>query len=164
MRKKLHHLRNDYAADALIEEHAGKHPVAQFQKWFDDLLKSSYKEPTAVILATSSRNGKPSARTVLMKEFSKDGFVFFTNYKSRKGQELEDNPRAALLFYWDVLERQVRIEGTVKKTDTKISDEYFDSRPRQSRISAVASPQSKIVDDRFVLERKVKELEEKFSG
>jgi len=150
--------------DILSEANAEQHPVNQFKKWFDDVLKAGFKEPTAMALATSTRNGKPSARMVLMKEFSMDGFVFYTNYQSRKGKELAQNPQASLLFYWDKLERQVRIEGAAEKVSSNVSDEYFNSRPRQSRLSALASPQSKVIEGRGVLEKKMHELESKFSG
>ncbi len=150
--------------NTLSEKNAERHPVDQFDKWFRDVLKRKFKEPAAVMLATATTGGKPSARAVLMKDFSKEGFVFFTNYSSRKGRELQKNPKAAMLFYWDVLERQVRVEGAVTKAGKEISDKYFDSRPRLSRISAIASPQSRILADRTMLEKKVNELTTKFEG
>ena len=164
MRRRFQAHGNNNSADALSEENTEKHPTDQFKKWYHDVLKANFKEPTAVILATSRRNGKPSVRTVLMKDFSEEGFVFFTNYQSRKGRELKQNPKAAMLFYWDTLMRQVRVEGTVQKVSPDISDKYFDSRPRQSRISAIASPQSAVIESRFDLEKKAARLESKFFG
>jgi len=148
----------------LTEDRVEKHPYLQFDKWFKEVLKADFKEPTAVILATSTRSGKPAARAVLMKEYNKEGFVFYTNYNSRKGKALRENPSAALLFYWDRLERQVRIEGKVAKVNKEQSDDYFDIRPRESRIGAIASPQSEVIDDRHVLERRVAELAKKFEA
>ncbi len=159
---KIAELRKDYQLLTLDEKDIEKHPSDQFEKWFKDVLKCDFREPTAVILATCSRDAKPSARTVLMKEFSKDGFTFFTNYHSRKGRELEENPKATLLFYWDLLERQVRVEGMVEKVSDEESDKYFDFRPRESRISAIASPQSQVVENRESLESKVNELTSEF--
>jgi len=148
----------------LTEDRVEKHPYLQFDKWFKDVLKADFREPTAVILATSTRRGKPSARAVLMKEYNENGFVFYTNYQSRKGRELDENPRAALLFYWDRLERQVRVEGKVSKVSSRQSDDYFGIRPRESRIGAIASPQSEVIKDRMVLEKKVAELAKKFEA
>ncbi len=164
MENTIHSLRNDYKLNALDEKRVNKNPMVQFRLWFGEMLAEDFKEPTAVVLATSSKKGKPSARVVLLKDYSDQGFLFFTNYSSRKGKELTENPRAALLFYWDKLERQVRIEGMVKKTGKEISDNYFDSRPKQSRISAVVSPQSQVVANRSVLEKKVEALQTKFPG
>ncbi|GIV34934.1 MAG: pyridoxine/pyridoxamine 5'-phosphate oxidase [Chitinophagales bacterium] len=146
----------------LSEETIEKNPFDQFEKWFNDVLKANFKEPTAVALATCSRDLKPSVRMVLMKDFSREGFVFYTNYMSRKGREIEENPKAALLFYWDILERQVRVEGLIEKVPDSVSDKYFDSRPRESRIGALASPQSQVIASREVLEQKVAELQKQF--
>lgn len=162
MKNAIHSLRNDYKLKELNESEVDKDPMEQFRKWFGEMLLQDFKEPTAVTLATSTRKGKPSVRTVLMKDYSSEGFLFFTNYSSRKGRELAQNPRAAMLFYWDKLERQIRIEGIVKKADKAISDHYFDSRPRQSRIGAIASPQSKVIPNRAVLEKKVEALQAKY--
>lgn len=135
-------LRTEYKKGALDEESADADPVRQFARWWDEVLQSKLPEPNAMTLATADRNGAPSARTVLLKGYDESGFVFFTNYESRKGRELADNPRAALLFFWAELERQVRIEGTVEKIAGPESDEYYRSRPLPSRIGAWASPQS----------------------
>lgn len=162
MKNSLHSLRNDYKLKELNESDVDKDPMEQFRKWFGEMLLEDFKEPTAVTLATSTKKGKPSVRTVLMKDYSEDGFLFFTNYTSRKGKELTENPRAAMLFFWDKMERQIRIEGTVKKTDKTVSDTYFESRPRQSRLSAIVSPQSKVIANRRVLEKKVESLQAKY--
>lgn len=162
MKKPLHALRNEYQLKSFDEKDAKKNPLEQFRAWFDEMLSEQFKEPGAVVLATSSKGGKPSARVVLLKQFDESGFVFFTNYQSKKGKELSENPRAALLFYWDKLERQVRIEGKVVKTNAQISGAYFDSRPRQSRIGAIASPQSKVIAGRSALEKRMKTLQHEF--
>ena len=135
-------LRTDYKKGALDDESADADPVRQFARWWDEVLHSQLPEPNAMTLATADRNGVPSARTVLLKGYDESGFVFFTNYESRKGRELAENPRAVLLFFWAELERQVRIEGTVEKLAAAESDEYYRSRPLPSRIGAWASPQS----------------------
>jgi len=135
-------LRTEYKKGALDEESADANPVRQFARWWDEVLQSKLPEPNAMTLATADRNGVPSARTVLLKGYDASGFVFFTNYQSRKGRELADNPHAALLFFWAELERQVRIEGRVEKIAAADSDEYYRSRPLPSRIGAWASPQS----------------------
>lgn len=141
-----------------------KHPADLFDKWFQEMLQAGFKEPQAVALATSAKNGKPSVRMVLMKEYSAEGFVFFTNYYSRKGKELMENPSAALLFFWDKLERQVRIEGAVKKVSAQESDAYFNIRPRESRIGAIASTQSSVLKNRSQLENKVIALTKQFAA
>lgn len=139
----------------LSELSVEKNPFDQFHKWFQEVLENNFKEPTAMIVATSNAAGEPSVRTVLMKDYSEKGIVFFTNYQSKKGKNLEENPHAALLFYWDILERQVRIRGKVEKTSASVSDEYFASRPKASRIGAIASAQSRVTDKQ-VLEHEVK--------
>ncbi|NWG27113.1 MAG: pyridoxamine 5'-phosphate oxidase, partial [Ignavibacteriaceae bacterium] len=135
-----------------------------FQKWFNELLNLDLIEPNAMILATADNNAKASARVVLLKGLSNKGFSFFTNYKSRKGQNLSENSFASLLFFWAELERQVRIEGKIKKLSRFESRKYFDTRPLESRIAAWASEQSKIIPDRKYLEEKFKETKEKFEG
>jgi pyridoxamine 5'-phosphate oxidase len=154
-------IRREYQKDYLLENEVDPDPFQQFRLWFDDALRADILDPNAMALATSYKN-KPSIRIVLLKGLDARGFVFFTNYHSRKGHEMEHNPHAALLFYWDKLERQVRIEGLVEKIDEQSSDDYFRSRPRGSRIGALASPQSTIIESRDVLEKKVAELEEKY--
>ena len=135
-------IRTDYKKGALDETHADADPVAQFSRWWDEAMGARLPEPNAMTLATADAQGVPTARIVLLKGFDARGFVFYTNYASRKGRELAANPRACLLFFWAELERQVRIDGTVTKVSAEESDEYFGSRPLASRIGAWASPQS----------------------
>jgi pyridoxamine 5'-phosphate oxidase len=137
-------------------------PIRQFQDWFDAALRAGIKEPNAMTLATSTRDGKPSARMVLLKGFDERGFVFFTNYESRKGRELAGNARAALVFYWEPLGRQVRVTGRVSKVTAAESDEYFESRPLGSRFSAAVSRQSKVIASREVLESALEKLKRKY--
>lgn len=152
-------LRLDYKLATLNEQDVAADPVQQFEHWWLEVIQSELEEPNAMTLATSTPDGKPSARIVLLKSFDEDGFLFFTNYESRKGHELAANPQVTLLFFWKELERQVRIEGTVSKAPANISDEYFLSRPVGSQIGAIASPQSQVIPGRAFLEDKVKELE-----
>ena len=145
-------MRTDYVQSSLSETDVLADPIAQFQKWFDEAVKAQVMEPNAMSLSTVSPDGKPSSRIVLIKQFDERGFTWYTNYHSDKGQQLEHNPHAALLFFWGELERQVRIEGTVVKTTAAESDEYFNVRPLQSRLSAIASQQSAPIADRATLE------------
>jgi pyridoxamine 5'-phosphate oxidase len=133
-------------------------PFKQFAKWYEDAEAAHPKLPDAMTLATADNTGKPSARMVLLKGFDEEGFVFFTNYESRKGRELEENPQAALVFYWATLDRQVRVEGSVSKTSHDESEAYFRTRPTESRLSAWASKQSRPVASRRVLEDEMKRL------
>jgi pyridoxamine 5'-phosphate oxidase len=135
-------LRREYSRESLDESAVDRDPIAQFARWFDEALKSELPEPTAMALATVGADGRPSSRMVLLKGFDARGFVFFTNYESRKGRELAGNPHASLLFFWAELERQVRIDGAIEKAAAAESDEYFATRPLASRIGAWASPQS----------------------
>lgn len=139
-----------------------KNPVKQFAKWYEVVLKSGLKEPTAMTLVTASKGGVPSARTVLLKGYDEKGFLFFTNYGSRKGRELSENPFAELLFYWMDLRKQVRISGRVEKISKEESKKYFKTRPLNSQIGAWASRQSEIIPDRKFLEEKYKEYSEKY--
>lgn len=152
-------LRRDYDRDLLLEEQAAADPFAQFARWFADALAGEIYEPNAMALATVGDGGRPSLRTVLLKGFDADGFVFYTNLESRKSEELRRNPAAALLFWWDRLHRQVRIEGTATLVSDAEAEAYFASRPYGSRIGALASPQSRVIPNRAVLERRVAELE-----
>ena len=145
-------MRTDYLHSSLSEADVLADPVAQFQKWFEEALKAQVGEPNAMTLSTVSPEGKPSSRIVLIKQFDARGFTWYTNYNSEKGQQLEQNPQASLLFFWRELERQVRIEGTVVKTSAAESDEYFNVRPLQSRLSAIASRQSATIGSRAELE------------
>jgi pyridoxamine 5'-phosphate oxidase len=148
-------LRQEYMRAGLNERDLAPDPFAQFGNWFDEALKSGIALPNTMTLATATRKGRPSARAVLLKGFDARGFVFYTNYRSRKGRELAENPQAMLLFCWEELERQVGIEGRVEQVSGAESDEYFASRPLGSRLSAVVSPQSEEVADRETLEVKL---------
>jgi pyridoxamine 5'-phosphate oxidase len=150
--------RKEYKQKSLREEDAASNPIGQFQTWFREAMQSGIEEVNAMTLATCSNTGVPNARIVLLKEFTEKGFVFFTNYESQKGRELTENPRAVLSFFWPVLERQVRISGLVHKLPEAESDSYFNTRPLESRIGAIASPQSQIIQSREWLEQKVKEI------
>ena len=151
-------LRREYASRALDERDAHADPIKQFTLWFDEALKSQLLDVNAMTLATTSARGEPSARTVLLKGADENGFVFYTNYDSAKGRDLAVNPRAALLFFWRELERQVRINGSVTKTTAAESDQYFHSRPIESQIGAAISDQSRPIADRSVLEKRYEEL------
>ena len=155
-------LRKDYARDSLDEASVEANPIRQFETWFKQALDARLPEPNTMTLATVDAAGRPSARIVLIKGFDERGFVFFTNYESRKGQDLAANPHASLLFYWIELERQVRIEGTVVKTSGEESDAYFVSRPLGSRIGAWASAQSREIASRAELEAREAQFAERF--
>src|SRR5208283_902011 len=148
MEKNIHktilisHLRKEYTLSGLAEAEADPSPIEQFKKWFNQAIEAELPEPTAMTLATATKTGKPSARVVLLKHFDEKGFVFFTNYKSRKGEELSENPNAALVFHWVGLERQVRIVGSVAKVLREESQKYFRTRPIGSQLAAWASKQS----------------------
>jgi pyridoxamine 5'-phosphate oxidase len=146
----------------LTEDNISKNPFEQFSKWYNLALGAGLLHPDAMTLATADKNGSPSARIVLLKGFDENGFTFFTNYESRKSIELMKNPKASLLFYWEKLDKQIRIEGTVKKTSAKESKDYFQSRPKGSRLGALASPQSMVIKNREELENKYNELEKKY--
>ena len=152
-------IRKDYKLQSLHENEVAANPTEQFTTWWNEAMSSNIDEVNAMTLATSSTNGKPDARIVLLKGYDENGFVFFTNYQSRKAQELAANPFATLVFFWKEVERQVRIEGTVEKIAAADSDAYFNSRPVGSRIGAWASPQSTVISDRNLLEENVKQLE-----
>lgn len=155
-------IRRDYMLKSFDESHAADNPFDQFREWWDEATSADIDEVNAMTLATVDANGKPAARIVLLKGYTHDGFVFFTNYESAKGQDLAINPNAALLFFWKELERQIRIEGTVEKIDPADSDAYFHSRPAGSRIGAWVSPQSKVIPDRTFLENNYNQLIEKY--
>lgn len=147
-------IRKDYRLKVLDESHVDPDPIHQFEKWMDEAMTAQAIEPTAMTLATATPEGLPSARMVLLKGVSSSGFVLYSNYKSRKGEEIEANPHVALLFYWSELERQVRIEGIITKTSVQNSDNYFQSRPFDSQLSAVISDQSRNVPNREFLEQR----------
>ncbi len=156
--QNLENLREDYIASTLSENGTKADPIKQFEAWFEDAQKANAPEPNAMTLATATHDGRPSARIVLLKGVYSEGFVFYTNYLSRKGKEIAKNPVAALTFFWPSLERQVRIEGTIEKITREQSEKYFHSRPKNSQIGAVASPQSQEIDGREGLEKKWEEL------
>jgi len=158
----LENLRKEYRAEQLSEKDVKSNPIEQFDHWFDEALKSGIYEPNAMTLATATPDGKPSARIVLLKGFNQDGFVFYTNYLSRKGKELAKNPVVSLVFFWPELERQVRIEGTIDKVSKEESEKYFSSRPKESQIGALASPQSQVIEKREMLEKNLSDLQEKY--
>jgi pyridoxamine 5'-phosphate oxidase len=162
LNQKIADLRKDYKLASLDESEIDPYPLAQFGKWWQEAIHSEIDEANAMTLATSTPDGHPSARIVLLKSFDEDGFLFFTNYESRKGQELAQNPHVTLLFFWRELERQVRIEGTVSKAPVAISNEYYNSRPLGSRIGAIASPQSKVIPGRSFLEEQVDQVAAKY--
>jgi pyridoxamine 5'-phosphate oxidase len=164
MSRSISDLRTDYKLRSLNESDVSADPIAQFTNWWDEAVNSKIDEVNAMTLATVNNEGRPSARIVLLKGFDEKGFVFFTNYQSKKGKELEDNPHAALVFFWKELERQVRIEGGIEKISEADSDAYYQSRPAGSRIGAWASPQSEVVDGRETLENNFKALEKKFEN
>ncbi|PRF44562.1 pyridoxamine 5'-phosphate oxidase [Burkholderia multivorans] len=155
-------LRINYSRASLDEADAAPDPFAQFDRWFNEALAAKLPEPNTMTLATVGADGRPSARIVLVKGVDERGFVFFTNYESRKGRDLAAHPYAALLFYWIELERQVRIEGRVEKTSAEESDRYFASRPVGSRIGAWASEQSAMIDSRATLEAREKAFSERY--
>lgn len=155
-------LRRNYTLQGLSEADVDPNPFQQFQRWFDQAISAELPEPNAMTLATANATGIPSARIVLLKGFDPAGFVFYTNYKSRKGQELEQNPQAALVFWWAELERQVRIEGTVQPVSADESDAYFHSRPVGSQLGAWASNQSQVIANREVLEERLQNLEAEY--
>jgi len=163
-RKSIKNLRREYKLNKLSEETVHKNPFSQFEKWFDDVLKVGLIEPNAMILATADDKAKPSVRVVLLKGLSKKGFTFFTNYKSRKGKNLTENYAASLLFFWAELERQVRIEGKIKKISKAESQKYFDTRPIESRLAAWASEQSEMIPGRDYLEARFQIFKRQFKG
>lgn len=155
---KIADLRTDYKRGALDETQSDPDPIRQFARWWDEALKSEVPEANAMTLATADAAGRPSARTVLIKDFDERGFVFYTNYESRKGGDLAVNPQAALLFFWRELERQVEIIGRVERVSAADSDEYFASRPLPSRLGAWASPQSQPIPGKAWLLAKAAEM------
>jgi pyridoxamine 5'-phosphate oxidase len=157
-------LRMNYERGELEEASASANPFTQFGHWFEQARAAGVREPHAMTLATADANGQPSARTVLLRGWDERGFVFYTNYGSRKGHEIDANPLAALLFFWSALERQIRIEGRIEQADAAESDAYFASRPRGHRLSAWASPQSAVVSDRAALDARMHEYETKYPG
>src|SRR3972149_7771881 len=161
---ELKNLKQGYIKTQLSEETVSKDPINQFKQWYAEAEKSEVLEPSASILSTADKNSLPSARTVLLKGVEERGFVFYTNYISKKAKDLSENPNASLLFLWKELERQVRIEGKVEKVSGQDSEKYFHSRPKESQISAWVSVQSSIIPDRKYLDDKFEEYNKKFGG
>jgi pyridoxamine 5'-phosphate oxidase len=156
-------LRKEYSGRPLDEGQVAADPIAQFRIWFDEAVAAGLREPNAMTLATVSADFRPAARVVLLKSFDEAGFVFFTNYESRKGRELDGSGSAALVFYWGELERQVRIEGSAERVDPAESDAYFSSRPAGAKLGAWASPQSRVIADRTVLDELVADVAARFA-
>ncbi len=150
------------SAKTLDETTVDRDPIKLFRNWFDAAVASGSRLPESMTLATATKDGRPSARVLLLKQVDEAGFVFYTNYRSAKAKELEQNPQAALVFYWVGLDRQVRVEGRVERVSPAESDEYFKTRPRESQLGALASPQSEVIESREVLEANLRELENAF--
>lgn len=161
-KQSIAHLRHDYSQHSLSEHDVDPDPIRQFAIWFDEAVKAELPEPNAMGLATVDSDGKPSLRIVLLKDFDERGFTFYTNYQSRKGEQLLANPHAALTFHWLSLERQVRIEGTVERVAEADSDAYFAVRPIKSRLGAIASAQSRTIDSRESLEKQFTDAEQQY--
>ena len=161
--KELQNLRQDYSAASLSETSTKGDPIKQFELWFNEAVQSKQHEPNAMTLATATTDGRPSARIVLLKGFSSDGFSFYTNYLSRKGKEITKNPLGAITFFWGELERQVRIEGTIEKLSKEESERYFKVRPKKSQLGAVVSQQSQEIPNREILETRMAELEAEYA-
>lgn len=159
MKENMSNLRNEYTGKFLDEKKVSADPLDQFEIWFKEALEGKVMEPNAMAMACVDTEGAPSVRMVLLKEFSKNGFTFFSNYTSKKGKDIEHNPRVSLLFFWPELARQIRIDGTVSKIDPQFSENYFKERPRESQISAWISQQSSEIESKAELERKFKEFE-----
>ncbi|TXF88745.1 pyridoxamine 5'-phosphate oxidase [Neolewinella aurantiaca] len=156
-------LREDYQAGELLESEASHDPFELFHEWFKTAQESKIPEPNAMVLATITDQNTPAARVVLLKQMNDEGFVFFTNYNSRKGHELAERPQAAAVFNWLKLQRQVRIEGRVEKVEEQVSIDYFESRPRKSQIGAWVSNQSEVIPGREVLEAAQQKIEDKYA-
>lgn len=162
MSKSIADLRQEYSLQRLNKTDAHPNPFEQFTVWFDQAVAAKLPEPNAMTLATATPDGKPSARMVLLKGYDERGFVFYTNYKSRKGQQLLANPWGAIAFWWTQLERQVRIEGQIEQVSAEESDAYFHSRPQDSQLGAWASEQSQVIDSREVLEQRLQQLKKEY--
>ena len=162
LRLYINTLRHDFAKQTLDEKDVAKSAITQFEKWFKEAVDSKVNEPNAMTVCTASKEGKPSARILLLRNFNDDGFVYYTNYNSRKGNEINENPNVALLFFWPELERQVRIEGTVVKQSAEESDLYFKTRPRTSKLGAWTSEQSAVIANRDVIATEYAKFEAQF--
>jgi len=156
-------IRKVYQLQSLLEKEVDENPIKQFEVWWKHAIESNIEEPNAMTLATSTSKGRPSARIILIKGINENGFIFFTNYLSRKGKEIEENPFVSLVFFWKGLERQVRIEGKIKKISETESDQYFYERPAESRIGAWSSPQSQVIESREFLQKSFEKYTLQFS-
>jgi len=162
--EQLENLREEYKTASLSEADSKDDPIKQFELWFNEAIEAKVPESNAMTLSTATTDGRPSARIVLLKGIQENGFVFYTNYLSRKGKEITKNPLGSLTFFWPAMERQIRVEGTIEKASKELSDRYFQSRPKDSQIGALASPQSQEIADRETLEKKWSELEAEYAG
>ncbi|HMG67713.1 MAG TPA: pyridoxamine 5'-phosphate oxidase [Chitinophagaceae bacterium] len=160
MDDNIANIRKEYSHKTLIESEIDRDPIKQFENWWKEAIDAKIPEANAMTVATASSDGMPSARIILLKGLSEKGFIFFTNYKSYKAQQLDENPRACLVFFWKELERQVRITGILERTSNNESDSYFQSRPRASQVGAVTSPQSQVIESREWLEEQFKKISE----
>ena len=156
--------KSGYSDNSLDENTVDRDPISVFKRWLNEAIAAGIQLPEAMTLATATADGKPSARLVLLKQIDERGLVFFTNYNSPKARDLDSNPQAALVFYWPQFERQVRVEGKVERTSAAESDAYFKTRPRESQIGALASPQSEVIASRKFLEQQAAELEKRYEG
>jgi pyridoxamine 5'-phosphate oxidase len=164
MAQRIADIRKNYSRKKLSEKKAAADPYRQFEKWWKQALDAEIDEVNAMTLATASPDGMPSARVVLLKDFNEKGFSFFTNYNSYKGQQLAENPKACLVFYWKELERQVRITGLIEKLPPEANDAYFDTRPADSRLGALTSPQSQVIESREWLDETFKKIKKEWKG
>ncbi len=164
LRLYINTLRHDFSKQTLNEKDVDASPILQFEKWFKEAVDAHVNEPNAMTVSTATKAGKPSARILLLRNFNESGFVFYTNYTSRKGLEIGQNPYCALLFFWPELERQIRIEGILEKQTAEESDIYFNTRPRGSKLGAWTSEQSKVIESRDILEHEFQKLSENFQG
>ncbi|HEX5655320.1 MAG TPA: pyridoxamine 5'-phosphate oxidase [Chitinophagaceae bacterium] len=164
MNQAISEIRKNYSRESLTEKDVAANPITQFSHWWQEALRSEIDEVNAMTLATASADGVPSARVVLLKGFSEEGFSFFTNYSSFKGRQLAENPKACLVFFWKELERQVRITGLVSKMEEELSEAYFLSRPLESQLGAIASPQSEVIESREWLDQRYQRLQEQLGS
>lgn len=164
MTKNISNIRTDYSKSILNKSDVDPNPIAQFKSWFSKVLNTNVYEPNAMVLSTVNANGEPNGRVVLLKQITDVGFVFFTNYLSTKGKELQENPHASLTFFWPELEQQIRVSGIVEKISVEESKEYFNSRPRESQIAAIASKQSEELQSRVELSNSFLQIEREFVG
>ncbi len=164
LNEHIRKLRSDYSHMELIESEVNKDPFKQFEAWLKEALEAEIIEPHAMTLSTANKNGQPASRIVLLREVNEIGFIFYTNYNSDKGRQIAENPKASLNFFWPQIERQLCVEGILEKVNETVSDSYFQSRPRESKIGAWVSEQSSVIKNRDLLEEKFIELSGKYPG